>query len=147
MDMNFIIAMVIALLPVILALVFTKIYNIVHGLVSYLFFGALLMLCLLIFGDSMPVISSYLVGYFNGLFNGLATFLCQPTEGLITVLSYVMFGWIGLGDIVVNNPQVAYYVYFILMALIFLGSQIISSCIFRKRRRMKKSLLKQAKRY
>jgi O-antigen/teichoic acid export membrane protein len=58
-----------------------------------------------------------------------------------------MFGWIGLGDIVVNNPQVAYYVYFILMALIFLGSQIISSCIFRKRRRMKKSLLKQAKRY
>ena len=146
MDMNLIYAMLIALIPVVLAIIFTKIYNIVHGIISFLFFGAILMLCLHIFGDKMPVTMTYFE-VFGGFYTGLSGFLCNPSNGLVTFVAYGLLGIFGLGDVVVNNPQVAFYFYLAIIGLIFLISQIISSRIFRRRASRRRELKRQAKRY
>ena len=110
MDMNLIYAMLIALIPVVLAIIFTKIYNIVHGIISFLFFGAILMLCLHIFGDKMPVTMTYFE-VFGGFYTGLSGFLCNPSNGLVTFVAYGLLGIFGLGDVVVNNATYAIFTY------------------------------------
>lgn len=133
MDLNLLYAILIALAPVVLAIIFTKIYNIIHGVISFLFFGAVLMLCVTIFGDKIPAL-----GEFGGFYAAFTVTMCELISGPVKSV---------LGDLLVKNPNLLFYVYFAVVALVFLISQIISSCIFRRRSRKRKNLLRQAKRY
>ena len=146
MDMSLIYAILIALVPVVLAIIFTKVYNVIHGIVSFLFFGAILMLCLKIFGEQMPETMVYFE-QFGGFYNGVTNLCCNPENGLVTFVAYTVLNALGLGDIVLNNPDFVFYFYLVLVAIVFLVSQIIASCIFRKRARRRKNLQRQAKRY
>ena len=132
--LDILLGLLIALLPVIIAIIFTKRYNMVHGLITFIVFSYLLVFCLGQFGDKLPAElfaqatafsngTVFLVGYLNGLL--------LKIPGLNTLLEGEHGKWIYLGVYV----------------LIFVIFQIISSVIRCKRKRAFQRLKRACKRY
>ena len=132
--LNELVGLLIALVPVILAIIFTKRYNMVHGLITYIVFSYLLVFCLGQFGDKLPAEmlaqalvfsqgTTYLVGYLNGLL--------LKIPGLNSLLEGENGKWFYLGVYV----------------LLFIIFQIVSSVIRSKRKKALQRLKRASKRY
>lgn len=139
MDMNIVYALLIASAPVILSVLLAKRYNVVHGLITFLFTGYLLLFALSYLGKHLPAdITKYLYGVeqkfaFLSLYNGL----------------YFVFGsvlnLIGLGKYLTGGY--AEYVILGAYVLLFIISHIIAVGIRRHRINGIKALRRQVKRY
>lgn len=131
MDMNLLYAILIALIPVVFTILISRLYNIIHGIISFFTASALLILCLTSFGESLP--AEVLAGCalscsFYDMINGF----------LVEVLALV--GLNGLGNVLDAGQLLL-----VILVVLFLVSQIISSVIRRRRVRRIKQLKKEAK--
>ena len=54
MDMNLLYAILIALVPVVITIIVSRLYNIIHGLITFVVTGFLLMFCFEAFGSNIP---------------------------------------------------------------------------------------------
>ena len=131
MDMNLLYAILIALVPVIIAIVMSKVYNIIHGFISFVVTGHLLGFCLTVFGANLP-----------------AELLILTTETclLYTKIDNLIVGLLveaGLGVL----GDFAVYVVLAIFIVVFVVSQIISSVLRKKRVEKINSLKRQVKRY
>lgn len=132
--LDILLGLLIALLPVIIAIIFTKRYNMVHGLVCFITSAAAVLLFFYKFDEYLPAeiaghADHFLVGlkamieYFDGLL--------AKIPGLDTLLEGEYKNWVKLA------------VYFV----IYLVSQIPSSIIRGIRRRAYKRLKRASKKY
>ena len=134
MNIYLLYAILIALIPVLLTIISSRLYNIVHGLITFLVMGYVLMFCLEVFGANLPAeinehlpTTCSLYTSINGLVLGLlnsvafiANLLAQPYGPYITLGVYV---------------------------LVFLISQIIACAIRKSRIERIRILRRQIKRY
>ncbi len=133
MDMNLLYAILIALVPVVITIIVSKLYNVVHGLITFLVTGFLLMFCLEAFGANIPVdimsqteTTCSLYTIINGLINDL-------------------LGKVGLADLLAQD-----YGKYILLGcylVVFIISQIIASALRKSRVEKINNLKRQVKRY
>lgn len=139
MDINLIYALLVVLIPVVVSLIFTKRYNILHGLATFLFTSYLLLFLLSLFNNRIPEdIAIYLYGK-DGKFGFLTLY-----NGFYFVIVYA-FNEIGLGNYLKN--EYVQYVVLGIYAVIFIISHIISVAIRRRRINGIKALRRQVKRY
>ena len=119
----------IALVPVIIAVIGARIYGILHGFITYLFMGQLLIFCLAMFGDNIGA-------------------ELAASTAVHTVLHTKIYDFVVVGlENIVSNEQIAKYVILGLFLLLFIVSQVIG-CSFRKRSIEKtKKLKREARRY
>ena len=143
MDMNFLYAILIALAPVVLTIIISRAYNIVHGLITFLVFGYVLLFCLGEFGDKLPEQMQMYLGL-----AGLEVPLPFGTLALYQMIHMAvldLMGQIGLEKLLLNENLK----YFILAgcAVIFIISQIIASKIRKSRVAKVRKLRRYLKRY
>ncbi len=133
MDMNLLYAILIALVPVVITIIVSRLYNIVHGLITFIVTGFLLMFCLGVFGENLPAeIMAYIPGTCS-----LYTIISDLISGLL--------GKVGLAELLAQD-----YGKYILLAIylvVFIISQIIASAIRKSRVEKINSLKRQLKRY
>ena len=133
MDLNFLYAILIALVPVVLTIIFSKVYNVFHGLFTFLVFSFLICFLFAQFGDKLsPELSGHLI-------TTLGTYTC------INSLVLDLLGNVGLESVI--NADYGVYVVLGIYALIFIISQIIASILRKKRIEKIKGLKRQIKRY
>ena len=134
MDINMIPAILIALIPVFLTIIASRLYNIIHGLITFVVMSFVLMFCLDVFGAN---IHELIRAHF------------PATCGLyITINELVLAVFAGI-PFITNILAQPYgpYVALGVVAVIFLISQIIA-CVIRKNRIERiKVLRRQIKRY
>ncbi len=132
--LNVLIGLLIALVPVILAIIFTKRYNMVHGLICFITSAAAV---LLFFGKFKSYLPAEIVGQANHFLVGLRAMigffdsLLAKIPGLDALLEGEYKNWVKL------------LVYFI----IYLVFQIPSSILRGKRKRAQKRLQRASKLY
>ena len=139
MDLNLIYALLIALIPVVLTVIFSRRYNLFHGLISFVVFSFLLLFCLDAFSKNVPAeILGYLVGTETGL--NLVSLYSMMSNVIAHYLSKA-----GLSEVFAQT-----YGKYVLLAIYvgaFILSQVVASVIRRHRVNGIKSLKRQAKRY
>ena len=139
MDLNLIYALLIASLPVVFALIFTKRYNIVHGFVTFLLTSYLLLLALSNLQNHIPVeITNILYGK-DGYFGFLMFYM-----GFYYVATYAI-NVIGLADLLLT--PYAHLIILIPYITLFIVSHAISVAIRKCRVNRIKALRRQVKRY
>jgi hypothetical protein len=109
----------------------SKVYNVIHGVITFLVFGHILGFCLLVFGANIP---EAILGYTNET--------CILYTRIDQVILNLLLGF-GLGEL--GNLLV--YVLLIGFVVLYVISQIISSVLRKKRVEKIKSLKRQVKRY
>ena len=140
MDMNLLYAILIALVPVVLTIILSRVYNIVHGLITFLFSGFLLYFCVEAFQANLPAeIVAYLIPGQEGAF--------ATCELYYAINSFIVSALteIGLADFFAWEG--AAYVVLGVYALVFVISQVISGIILKQKIEKQKSLKRQLKRY
>ena len=127
--LDLLLPILIVLVPVIIAVIGARLYGILHGFITYLFMGQLLIFCLSIFGGN------------------IGAELATSTEAHAVLHTKIYdFVVIGLGDIILN-AQTVRYVILGLFLLLFIISQVIG-CLYRKRSIEKtKKLKREVRRY
>lgn len=133
MDMNLLYAILIALVPVVITIIVSRLYNIVHGLITFIVTGFLLMFCLEAFGGNLP---AEIMGYIPTTCS-LYTVICDLIADLLDK--------VGLASLLAQD-----YGKYILLAIylvVFIISQIIASAIRKSRVEKINSLKRQLKRY
>ena len=133
MDMNLLYAILIALVPVVITIIVSRLYNIVHGLITFIVTGFLLMFCLEAFGSNIPAAIMEIVPN-----------TCQLYT-LIAELIEELLGKAGLADLLAK--EYGNYVLLAVYVVVFLISQIIASAIRKSRVEKIKNLKRQIKRY
>lgn len=133
MDINFLYAILIALVPVVLTIIFSKVYNVFHGLFTFLVFSFLICFLFTQFGDKLsPELSGHLI-------TTLGTYVC------INSLVLDLLGMVGLESVI--SADYGVYVVLGIYVLIFIVSQIIASILRKKRVEKIKGLKRSIKRY
>ena len=133
MDMNLLYAILIALVPVIITVIMSRVYNIVHGVITFLVTGHLLMFCLGMFGVNLP---KEIMDY-----TAITCSLYTAIGGLVNEL----LGSLGLAELLAGDLGV--YILLAVFVVIFVVSLIFAS-VFRKKSVEKvNSLKRQVKRY
>ena len=133
MDMNLLYAILIALVPVVITIIVSRLYNIIHGLITFVVTGFLLMFCFEAFGSNIPAAIMEIVPNTCQLYTLIA--------GLIEEL----LGKAGLADLLAK--EYGNYVLLAVYVVVFLISQIIASAIRKSRVEKIKNLKRQIKRY
>lgn len=124
----------IALVPVIIAVIGARIYGILHGFITYLFMGQLLIFCLAMFGGNIGAELAASTAVHAALHTKINSFVIASLKQ------------IGL-ECLVSDEQTAKYVILGLFLLLFIVSQVVG-CLFRKRSIEKtKKLKREARRY
>ena len=133
MDFNLLYAILIALVPVVVTIIFSKVYNIFHGLFTFLTFSFLLCFLFTHFGSSLPVELAAQLELVLGTYVYINTFVLDSLKliGLESLLTASYGEYILLGIYVV----------------IFIVSQIIASVLRKKRVEKIKGLKRSVKRY
>lgn len=133
MDTNLLFAILIALVPVLVTVIASRLYNVIHGVITFLFMGHLLMFCLTVFGGNLP---AELLEATNG-----ACALYVALDDLVVGL----LNSVGLASLLEGT----YGVYIVLAAylVVFLISQIIAGALRKKRVERVKILRRQIRRY
>lgn len=126
----------ISLIPLLLAVIFAKRYNFLHGLVTYIFFTYLMLFLSVQFADKITgnVIMGHALTYLNSSFE-LIKYICD----YIAKLPFINGG--------VSDAGTVRYIYLGLFVGVFVICQIIASIMAASRRRKIRNLKKQAKRY
>jgi membrane protein implicated in regulation of membrane protease activity len=140
MDMNLLYAILIALVPVVLTIILSKVYNIVHGLITFLVSGFVLFFCLEAFNANLPAeIVAYLIPGKEGAF--------ATCELYYAINSFVIsaLNQLGLADFLAWEG--AAYCVLGAYVLVFIISQIVSSVVRKKRIEKEKKMKRQLKRY
>ena len=126
-------AVLIALIPALIAVISARVYNFVHGLFMFCFTGYILIFCLGIFGPNLPAEIMAHIPTTCGLYFSLNALVVDllKTVGLAGLLpeEYLAYAIIGI------------YV------VLFIAFQIISSAIRKARKEKIESLKRQIKRY
>lgn len=134
MDINLLFAILIALAPVVITIIFSRLFNVVHGLITFVVMGYVLMFALDVFGANLPAaISEHLT----------------TTCALYASINGLLVGLLNSVGFIANILTQSYGPYIILGAfvLVFIISQIIA-CLIRKARVERIKLLRrQVKRY
>lgn len=134
MDMDLLFAILIALIPVVLTVIFSRLYNVVHGIITFLVMGYILMFCLNMFGANL---GEAIITHTN------------TTCALYAAIDGLVMGLLNSVGFIANLLAQSYGPYIVLAVyvVIFLISQIIA-CAIRKHRVEKIRLLRrQVKRY
>ena len=136
MDINLIPAILIALIPVVLTIIASRLYNVVHGLITFLVTSFILMFCLQpdVFGGSIHELIAKHLPQTCGLYyaiNDLVLALFSGVAFISNLLAQSYGPYIALGVVVV----------------IFVISQIIACAIRKARVERIKILRRQVKRY
>ena len=124
---------VIALVPAIIAVIGARLYGVVHGIITFLFAGELLMFCLVMFGANLPA----------DLLAGVETHAVLHTkihEFIADLLK--QFGLASLLEGSVGN-----YVIIGIFFVLFLISQIIAGKIRKNKVAKQKILRRQIRQY
>ena len=136
MDMNLLFAILIALVPVVITIIFSRFYNVVHGLITFLVMAYALMFCLQqdVFGGSLPAeITAHLpaaCGFYYAV-NDLVLAVFNGVAFISNLLAQSYGPYLALGALV----------------FVFIISQVIA-CLIRKARVERiKVLRRQVKRY
>ena len=133
MDMNLLYAILIALIPVVITIIMSKVYNVIHGLITFLVTGYLLIFCLSIFGGNLPTeISGYFIDT-NSLYICINQFVIDALKVA------------GLGDLL--KEPFGVYIVLAMFVVLYVISQVISSALRKKRVEKINSLKRQVKRY
>ena len=133
MDLNLLYAILIALVPVVVTIIFSKVYNVFHGLITFLVFSFLLCFLLTNFGDKLPAEITANLTIVAGTYAAFNSFIldCLKLVGLESILA----------------ADYGVYVVIGIYVLIFIISQIIASVLRKKRVEKIKGLKRQIKRY
>lgn len=140
MDLNSIYALLIATIPLFLSLIFTKRYNIIHGLVTFLFTTCVTVVAVSLLSNHIPAeVYAYL--------SGEASYL--PYHTALFSKSYTLYSkgmnLVGLSNVL--DATYSQYVFLGLFAVVFLVSHIISVMVRKHRVNTIKALRRQVKRY
>lgn len=127
MDINVLHAVLIAMIPVVIAIILAWAYNVVHGAISYLVMTFLLVFSLEAFEATLPA--------------GLAEALVN-VMGTNEFMYNYMIGWLYNLD-----PSIAKYVMLGILLGVFIISQILSSVIRKAKVNRIRSLKQKVKRY
>ena len=140
MDMNLVYALLITAIPVVLTVIFSKRYNVFHGVISFVVFSYLLIFFLSVFAEKVPAdIYKYLIGADGN--PCLLTFY-------IALVNAAIFGLNQLGlEAVLSNADYGQYVLLAVYVVVFVVSQIIASLIRKHRVNTIKNLKREIKRY
>ncbi len=124
----------IALVPVIIAVIGARLYGVLHGVITYLFMGQLLMFCLAMFGSNIGAELAASAESHAVLHAKIHDFAVAGLEQA------------GLGS-VISNEQTGGYVILGLFLLLFIISQVIGGS--RRKRSVEKTkiLKRQVRRY
>ena len=136
MDINLMFAVLIALIPVFLTIIFSRLYNIIHGFITFIVMSFVLMFCLQadVFGSSIqPQIAEHLTKA-CGVYTAV-------NEFFLAVFANVPF----ISDLLSQNYGP--YVALAAVAVVFIVSQIIACAIRKSRVEKIKSMKRQIKRY
>lgn len=133
MDMNLLYAILIALVPVVITAIMSKVYNIVHGIITFIVTGHLLVFCLSIFGANLPADITANMPTVCGLYVSIDSIVVSA------------LGLLGLGDLLAGTFGV--YIVLAVFVVLFIVSQIIASVLRKKRVEKINSLKRQVKRY
>ena len=136
MDINLIPAILIALIPVVLTIIVSRLYNVVHGLITFLVMGFILMFCLQadVFGGGIHELIAQHFPKTCGIYYAIDELVLALFSGVpfITNLLAQNYGpYVALGVVVV----------------VFVISQIIACAIRKARVERIKLLRRQVKRY
>lgn len=129
-------ALLLSLVPVLLAVMFARRYNFLHGLIAYLVMSYVYAFCLEQFA--------------NGFSGELRVYLAAYSATPLAIYSYIITQFLKidfLAELLVKNPDLVKYILLAVVLLVFIIFQVIASAIRRSRKRRAKSLVKQAKRY
>lgn len=129
-------ALLLSLVPVLLAVMFARRYNFLHGLIAYLVMSYVYAFCL----DQFA----------NGFSGELRVYLAMYSATPLAIYSYITTQFLKidfLAELLVKNPDLVKYILLAVVLLVFVIFQVIASAIRRSRKRRAKSLVKQAKRY
>ena len=133
MDLNLLYAILIALIPVVLTIIFSRVYNIFHGLFSFLVFSFLICFLYANFSDKFnPELSAHLA-IVLGTYSSINAFVLDLLK--IAGLSSVF------------EADYGKYVILGIYVLVFIVSQIFASVIRKKRVEKIRGLRRQIKRY
>lgn len=140
MDMNLLYAILIALVPVVITIILSKVYNIFHGLISFLVTGFVLFFCIEAFQANLPAeLLVYLQPNNESLFSVCGLYYAI-NELLVSGLSSIglasFFEWVG-------HP----YVVLGAFVLVFVVSQVLSSVVRKRRIEKERNMKRQLKRY
>lgn len=127
-------ALLISLVPVLLAVMFARRYNFLHGLIAYIVMSYVYCFCLDQFGIK----------------GELSTFILKFSASPVAIYSYINGQILKidfLAELLAKNPNLVKYILLAVVLLVFVIFQVIASSIRRSRKRRAKSLVKQAKRY
>lgn len=140
MDMNLLYAILVALVPVVLTIILSKVYNIFHGLITFLVSGFVLIFCIDAFAANMPAeLLAYLLPAGEG-----SHCTCQLYYA-INDFVYSALGQLGLADFLAADY--AKYVLLAAFVLVFVISQVLSSVVRKKRVEKERNMRRQLKRY
>ena len=119
----------VALVPVIIAVIGARLYGVIHGIITYLFMGQLLMFCLSMFGSNIGAELAAAAEEHSVLHVKIHDFAVVALEKF------------GLGSLLADENTGAYVILGVFFVL-FLVSQIIGGT-FRKKRVEKTRILKR----
>ena len=124
----------VALVPVIIAVIGARLYGVLHGVIAYLFMGQLLMFCLSMFGANIGA--------------ELAAAAEEHSVFHTKVYEFVVaaFEKFGLGSLIADENTGAYVILGVFF-VVFLISQIIGASIRKKRVEKTRILKRQVRRY
>ena len=134
MDINLLLAILIALVPVVLTIIFSRLYNVVHGLITFLVMQYVLMFCLEVFGGNLPEAITKNFPVVCGLYSSFNDFVLSLLKGVPFIANLLAQSF---------GPYIILGVY----VLVFLISQIIACAIRKSRVEKIKFLRRQLKRY
>ena len=124
---SLLVAILIALIPVVITIISSRLYNVIHGLITFLVMGYVLVFCLEVFGANLPAEVQELL---------------PTTCGLYISITSTVQGWLS-GVALFENPYIVLAVY----VVVFVISQIIACAIRKARVERIKLLRRQVKRY
>jgi hypothetical protein len=124
---------VVALVPAIIAVIGARLYGVLHGIITYLFFGQLLMFCLVVFGANLGADLLAAVEAHSVLQTKINEFVVYLLKGF------------GLGSLVESETGI--YVILGAFFVLFLISQIIGGKIRKNKVAKTKILRRQIRQY
>lgn len=131
--MNLLFAVLIAMIPVIIAVIAARFYNIIHGLFMFCFSGFVLIFCLDIFGANLPAeIMAHIP----------TTCALYISMDAVVVRALEVIGVAGLFP-----EEYTAYVVLAIYVVLFVACQIVSSAIRKSRKEKINNLKRQIKRY
>ena len=134
MDLNLLYGILIALIPMFFACILAHRNNFLHGIITYLCFSFILVYCIDKFGSYLP---AQIITNFNNVSAGARI----VNDFLLNLLKMVP----KLGDLLAGSA--GEYIGLGFFALVYIISQIISSCIASAKRRRINRYKRAANRY